>query len=692
LSYHATDGTIHAETSGTRSIDIVDKAMQIKLSFSYFGLGSHYESAMGVKRDKKSSVLSTAETDMASSIGFTLGDPDTGDVFDVDVFVDPNYGTFVFNTVSGQSMCPSEAGTEARELPGIKILNSPLGPTMPDEDAIFELLLENNGQETFNFQAYTQLSENQAGLRLTLNGIPFSELVYSQMVPGSVKAILKVERGPTKFRYNPFTVGFRSLCDAAMNMVDQNLGPEHWADQHVPINVEFLQPCSTVELADALASDRTFAISLENTLDEHRRNQLRIVARNPQINQRSWREDSRLERVVAEYRVRGDFIWSPCLDLDGHIINFIDKENSFGFSTAHWFAGPLPDGEYDLRLRTVCNPSPGEVPPRMDGSTSMSVIGLIDRAAPHQFGPIEPVDGVYFPGDVLAVRFDEKIFCNRPFSFNVELQVDGVERKFDMQEMSIVCEQFTIRFTFEDIVPYEVIMDRAATLIINHVEDLAQNHIAAPIKAQVKFGKFQLEAAAVEIPAFAIEMAYVPDMANPTSAAFRSVASDLAGALSTNLKVDASRFEVTHISQAGESWIEVELLVQPSIPGSASVQSATAVVNDMSNLVNSTEPLTGILSKVRRAPVISKIRATTAVRSSEKLRPQGKLVQNAGDESLFWLEVAVWVEVQILLICGVLAIVCRYWHKVRRPVREVGVHPQNAVLGNGEGEGTPSNV
>lgn len=234
-------------------------------------------------------------------------------------------------------------------------------------------------------------------------------------------------------------------------------------------------------------------------------------------------------------------------------------------------------------------------------------------------------------------------------------------------------------------------MDRAATLIVNHVEDLAQNHIAAPIKAQVKFGKFQLEAAAVEIPALAIEMAYVPDMANPASAAFRSVASDLAGALSTKLGVHASRFEVTHIAQAGESWIEVELLVQPSSPGSTSVQSATAVVNDMSNLVNSTEPLTGILSKARRTPVISKIRAN-AVRSSQKLRPQGKLVQNAGDEALFALELAVWVEVQILLICGLFAILCRYWHKVRRPVREVGVHPQNAVHGNCEGEGTPGNV
>jgi len=40
----------------------------------------------------------------------------------VDMYLDSQYGSFVFVTVGGQSKCPHEAGTSAVEDPYIKIV------------------------------------------------------------------------------------------------------------------------------------------------------------------------------------------------------------------------------------------------------------------------------------------------------------------------------------------------------------------------------------------------------------------------------------------------------------------------------------------------------------------------------------------------------------------------------------------
>ena len=54
-----------------------------------------------------------------SSVSFTLHDEDIGDKFDVVIFKDPSYGTPVFRTESGRSMCPHETHTVSREKIGI---------------------------------------------------------------------------------------------------------------------------------------------------------------------------------------------------------------------------------------------------------------------------------------------------------------------------------------------------------------------------------------------------------------------------------------------------------------------------------------------------------------------------------------------------------------------------------------------
>lgn len=58
--------------------------------------------------------LSTGKSS-EESYGFTIGDADLGDYFDILVGRDPVYGTPVFKTIGGQSSCPREQGTHHRD-------------------------------------------------------------------------------------------------------------------------------------------------------------------------------------------------------------------------------------------------------------------------------------------------------------------------------------------------------------------------------------------------------------------------------------------------------------------------------------------------------------------------------------------------------------------------------------------------
>ncbi len=57
-------------------------------------------------------ILKEEHHDYQTSISVELSDPDPTDYFVVDMSLDPDYGTYVFNTVAGHSRCPHEPGTK----------------------------------------------------------------------------------------------------------------------------------------------------------------------------------------------------------------------------------------------------------------------------------------------------------------------------------------------------------------------------------------------------------------------------------------------------------------------------------------------------------------------------------------------------------------------------------------------------
>ena len=74
-------------------------------------------------------ILQDTDSESSTSISFELGDPELSDEFLVDVWLDPTYGTFIFDTVGGTSSCPHENGTNAIEIPRIRCLGCPVGIT-----------------------------------------------------------------------------------------------------------------------------------------------------------------------------------------------------------------------------------------------------------------------------------------------------------------------------------------------------------------------------------------------------------------------------------------------------------------------------------------------------------------------------------------------------------------------------------
>ena len=88
-----------------------------------------------------------------------------------------------------------------------------------------------------------------------------------------------------------------------------------------------------------------------------------------------------------------------------------DWESAYGFSTVRWPTDGRPDGQYDLRLHSVCKPTPGVVdtPPGLDEAMSATITGRLDRTPPVQFGRAEPADQIFFPGaDEISVSFLEQ--------------------------------------------------------------------------------------------------------------------------------------------------------------------------------------------------------------------------------------------------------------------------------------------
>ena len=144
------DGGINTEVQVQESDSNYDEHDQVmggvELDIRAFAVrfGGGFTTMHGHSWDK--AVMNTklyTDTDDAFA-KFTLADPDVGDYFVVQVYLDPSYGTPLFYTASGASSCHHEGNTADRAMPNIeaKFLD-PGYPINADERARFEVTISN---------------------------------------------------------------------------------------------------------------------------------------------------------------------------------------------------------------------------------------------------------------------------------------------------------------------------------------------------------------------------------------------------------------------------------------------------------------------------------------------------------------------------------------------------------------------
>ncbi len=97
----STNSSADISTSSTTLQDEAGLVSEKKIMFGGFGVyATSTLLRQGMSDDTDGSTIST---DKSRTRSFSLGDADQGDYFDVQVFTDPVFGSYVFNTMSGQS-------------------------------------------------------------------------------------------------------------------------------------------------------------------------------------------------------------------------------------------------------------------------------------------------------------------------------------------------------------------------------------------------------------------------------------------------------------------------------------------------------------------------------------------------------------------------------------------------------------
>lgn len=484
-----------------------------------------------------------AETESDQSVSFTLGDPDVGDEFSVDVVIDPTYKTFMFNTFAGMSKCPVEPNTIAREKPRLTLDSSPLALPAPNFPSVYKVRLMNDANESATSMFYVNAESNPDNLDIRVDGSPIGNPIkYNIAGNNAVTLTISIFRGPLKYTYFPITIGLMSECDNDLK-----------AELNLPVS--FLQPCPLALFAGTLLEANTFVVNKTDSLKTIGPNLVRVVVSNPQSFSRSWASESRLLKVYARYRAVSTEEWFECRNSSGLVLNFIPVESSLGYATLNWDVGSLTDGYYEIQLHTVCSPS-GSDAPGMEEYQSKVITGLIDRVSPAQFGGVEPINGKYFPGATVAVSFSEKVQCSAPFRFMVDLVVQGVTQIFNKNNMLIVCEQRKISITFTALQSYIDLMGKTASLSVNEVTDLARNPQHRPVVANLTFQAITAAAALVEVDALHLT---TPNGEQPKHA-------DLQKELASLLQMsDRNRIEVrgTHRPDPLSNYVLVDITIKP---------------------------------------------------------------------------------------------------------------------------------
>ena len=313
---YATTSTSSETSSISFTVDSSDTTgMSMEMETAVFGVSASMDTEM-----EKTMTLSMGKSEeetreTSTTVGFYLEDQNLGDSFDIKVYKDPVYGTPIFETISGESMCPAEEGTVQREKVQISAKTASIKNIPNGEAAVFEITLSNLSPVGECSELMFKLMDqtNPFGLRTLAFGKPLTDLVFPCLEYASKTIFLEVWRGPTMYKYPKITVGLFSKCE-------YDLGGDLYRPligDSLQLEVSWLESCPSVEWAllhkDLLESGNPWKIT-ESTDDAPN---IKVSVFNPSFYNKKWvdQKNGRLDKVLLQYRRPSAATWTNALQI-----------------------------------------------------------------------------------------------------------------------------------------------------------------------------------------------------------------------------------------------------------------------------------------------------------------------------------------------------------------------------------------
>ncbi len=363
----------------------VAEEVAVEAGFDTGGLG--FSAGVKLKFKVETGESVTVGETQAVTTGYTLRDSSPNDRFTVDIKTDPVYGTPVFDLLAGETSCPAEPDTRARDNFQFSATQNVVSNIPPDGEAIFTLKLGNisevitDGSRTATLELLEE--SNTSGAEIIVNGSPYViPITYNlgRLSP-ETEVIVKVRRG------NPNVYAYEGLKFKLSGCG----GPG--TSKTITLSAFFLSPCSSVSLTTP-ESGWVSTIADNNQLPVH-------IGGYTLAN---------LTNVTLEYTEISTSNWQT-----GFTRTAAQLDNTPNGTIVNWNTTGILDGSYALRLKVTC--------PLGNGATgvmySQRVEGVFDRTRPNVLGNTQPVSDTYLTGGTIGINYDEPLRCSQISSSNV---------------------------------------------------------------------------------------------------------------------------------------------------------------------------------------------------------------------------------------------------------------------------------
>ncbi|MBN2010029.1 T9SS type A sorting domain-containing protein [candidate division KSB1 bacterium] len=401
------------------------------------GIGASVTVGVGVNSTTGKATSTTDEKTVTT--GFSLRDSDEGDYYSIDILHDEVYGTPVFKTVAGQSMCPWEqneywikdynypAGmapnnvilsnaTQHRELPTLFVHPTVIQNVPPDEPAVYTLKLGNASESDDDMYYRLRILQetNPWGAVVAVNGVIIEDYLEYMIPAGeSMTATLTLHRGPVKYDYENIKLMIYSACEYESEILIS-------ADT-VAVTANFVRDCTPLAIFTPVEN---WVVNTDNrSVSGKDTTIIKVIEYDVQ--------DPYLENIKIQYRPLDGNLWYTLETYNKAEWTLVDATtNTFETNTAppfipgnfpanvtgipddysmppnypvivyNWDVTELPDKKYQLRAIANCSLAEENTP---------LVTGLLDRVRPHAFGTPQPTDGILSIGEDILLRLNENI-------------------------------------------------------------------------------------------------------------------------------------------------------------------------------------------------------------------------------------------------------------------------------------------